>query len=704
MAKKITGCDWSYEVIEGMDAKLEEYFPEAQGQRKSFFAPRSGRDDNNKPVEIKQNFSHLARSAAGHTRELKRDKNLQLYKRAKLEKIARRPKIIVLDLAWNLKNDPLMPKKVSFLTKNCRRINNKRCKSWGELPYDKEVTPIDGVEERDNNELLNRVYENKEWTRKLDHGTACVGALRISNEDAHGVSNDANLKLIWGTGQEPMLWNLSSRADIILLPLREHAPISKKAFKDSFRLVKENAAKLGFDNPDMYRSDEILSLLNTASKQDTFCNQYHLKLKLDKLLDEKFGENGLKIEKISKSIINIYESALTEAGYKETLQVLLDASENAKYIGRGDTLVAPMHIGLCKENKKKDKGSLLDQIFRPKDFIDRPMTIAHGKLLRPHPKHIENIELPIIAYKEVEDQVRKLTCDRQISVIVSAGNSHLDLGQVNYAVLDRALPTRRLESKYKSDEEKNVDVERIAKSLFQTRGCDCGAVLVGSGIVELAEFWIDPFRRRFLEMRTTQKKARAADSHAKKLKLSLMPEDDDYNAEDHRTEFANFGLCIDAYGRGSANDVDYLRRNNVELVIDRKTYAHWKGASIASMVAAACLANVQHIRLLSNFINYMKACKDYERKVAKANANGEKAPRFVSPECVPLLKPYEARAHFQQWRSNECYKYDCLEDLMGAPPDIRDWFKGSCVWNRLTVHAKRGREIIRNKRKLHNVT
>ncbi|MEP5624761.1 MAG: hypothetical protein ABJP82_19510, partial [Hyphomicrobiales bacterium] len=156
------------------------------------------------------------------------------------------------------------------------------------------------------------------------------------------------------------------------------------------------------------------------------------------------------------------------------------------------------------------------------------------------------------------------------------------------------------------------------------------------------------------------------------LKSSLLGK-----TRDHRTSFANYGLCIDASGRGSIKDLLNIQNR----IVDNATYEHWKGASIASMIAAACLANIQHIRMLKDF-NFLAALA----------SNNEKAKPLG--EIMYPLKPYEARAHIQQWRSTEVYSIECIEDMMGAPPDIKAWLEGSCAIDSLQIYADKGKKVV----------
>ena len=124
------------------------------------------------------------------------------------------------------------------------------------------------------------------------------------------------------------------------------------------------------------------------------------------------------------------------------------------------------------------------------------------------------------------------------------------------------------------------------------------------------------------------------------------------------------GTCIDVSGRGSALDVHTFR----DRVVSTRLYQHWNESSIASMIAAACLANVQHIRMLSDYLELI-------------NGTGE-----------PLIYPLKARAHFRQWHSYYCFEYDCcVKDLIGPPPDIEAWFEVSCNFYKLLEHADRGK-------------
>jgi hypothetical protein len=113
------------------------------------------------------------------------------------------------------------------------------------------------------------------------------------------------------------------------------------------------------------------------------------------------------------------------------------------------------------------------------------------------------------------------------------------------------------------------------------------------------------------------------------------------HSENVNTAQINYGDCVDVYGRCR---LTIPAPSSLEK--GGELYEHWQGSTIASVVATALLANVQQIR-------------------------------FASPQTKLPLKPYEARAHLRQWRSRSFDGYECVDDLTGPPPDIRDWLFGT---------------------------
>lgn len=377
------------------------------------------------------------------------------------------------------------------------------------------------------------------------------------------------------------------------------------------------------------------------------------------------------VELTMGKLLAALSNAFNEAGLAATLALLHEAAEQEDCkIGRGDTVVVPMEFQLWNKNTADN---LFDALHHTKSqqtadsfLIERPAE-QHPDDNRRKPEDFNNIDLPVIAFRAVEEEVRKLTCTFKISVIVSGGNSHLDLGQICLQKLDDYLPTKRFSNLPNDKTDREEFVARQRHRMFEARGTYCGAIIVGSGIARLAEYWLDPLFQRFNDDDKVDRNVRVK-AHADALANSVS---NGLEVQDHRDLFPNFGLSVDVSGRASATEIAHIS----DKVVPEATYFHWAGASIASMVAAACLANVQHIRMLSDLINKL----DFIAGMTS-----------TEPKLLLPLKPFEARAHFRQWRSNDSYLYDCLEDLMGAPPDIKAWFEGSCYFDVLIPFQKKG--------------
>lgn len=733
MAKRITGSDWANEVIEGLDGELSKRFSSAleNANRKSFLSIRSGLETVQKlkdreilarkkinPTKVTEeeaprtdpsSFEHLAPSAFAQYERFETLTRKNFLARAEKLPDAPRPKIVVLDLAWGI-DDEVMPDKTTFLTADCEEINTVRCTTWGGENEEDELNPLLQVEPVYIYNPKKKRRERREG-RRIHHGASCVGALRISKKKTE------HRKLIWGSrrnpsDQEAMYWNLSSRADIILLPLRSHAEIEPKAYQNALSTALDTDL-ISEEEYQAFLDEDTLHRVNKASRSDRGKNipAFHDLLKDDILSSKKPSSNDGKVaytspvhllivestiravrknpqkdvlvvgKEISESVIGrLFASiqwAIEEAGFVATLKLLRDAAqiadggtESLPKIGRGDTLVVPLEVQIWNSKGKKVRDAINHEnsSLTAKDFLrDRPEQ-PNEEDLRPCLSKIERIELPIIAYPAVENEVRTLTCECKLSVVVSAGNSHLDLGQICIEKLDRFLPTKRCETQGAESLSDAIPPER--QKLFESRGTYCGAIIVGSGVVNLAGYWMDPLSRRFTE--ESGKSILNVKKHETRLRTSLIEAND---PKDQRWDFANYGLCIDASGRGSATEIFGMKTNPV---IDLKFYYHWSGASIASMVTAACIANIQHIRLLSDYAQYVRFLDGKRKK----------------PAMLLPLKPFEARAHINQWRANDAFQYECLADLMGAPPDIKGWFMGSCYYHILQQYAQEGARII----------
>lgn len=116
------------------------------------------------------------------------------------------------------------------------------------------------------------------------------------------------------------------------------------------------------------------------------------------------------------------------------------------------------------------------------------------------------------------------------------------------------------------------------------------------------------------------------------------------DSENKHSKTVNHGPCVDVYGRCAVTVPD-----PATLPISNDLYGHWSQSSIASMVAAAVIGTVQQIRFAT------------------------------LDEKISPLKPYEARAHIRQWKHLEASDTPCIDDMMGDPPDICAWLRGTVI-------------------------
>lgn len=669
-------------------------------------APRSCQDDSRNVLPRELPYGRHLRPSAGKLYKSESPKDL---KELAPGRNAPRPKIIVVDMAWREAANPdfprnfVMPEKVSFVTPGCRAINHERCRPWGTVP---RITKVRGdLESNDvhRNELLNAYdpHDTGASTAGILHGEALVGALRIGSrhpdyQQIRGRKPDDKDKR-----REWALWNLAPRADIVLLPLREHGEIEPETF---FRAlwISVDSGMLTKPESRLLHDRQLLDILNAKSKADTsrtfwalrtdfvaqvakeflvwlisesnsvdqegeeattdlenFFAAYCEYARVEASEFSKLDNNGRKeiIERLQDLILRLFtvlKHAIAEAGLVETFKVLDEACLEGR-IGIGDTLVAPLQIDVLNKNTIRESG-YHDANFDIEDFLKCKSADINGS--EDVPLQSNTIELPIIAYKKVEDAVRNITTRHKVSVVVSAGNSYLDLNHIKMRELDRILPTQRFPTAM-SDH----DAMLAERGLFHGRATSCGAVIVGSGAANLAHHWIDPLSKR------TTCKGEEAQERAAKVTEYISCFGNSHSPEkrgDPKFGFANYGTAVDAYGRGSTRDVDRLivRREDDSTMVSQEVYEHWGGASIASIITASCIANVQHIRMLHDYLTVVIKREDPK-------------------EMVRPLKPYEVRSHLRHSRSLDCWRYDCLEDLMGPPPDIPAWFQMTAMEERL---------------------
>jgi len=739
LAKRITGCGWAYEVIEGLDDAIHRH---VYGQQSALedgettLEARSKRPLEDCVENKAEKFDHLTPTAFNTYSRYKNDGPEDFLRYAKEGEHSPRPKIIVVDMAWRF-HDQIMPENATFLSKECEDINAYRCTSWPSRHGNDETNPLLIPRKTKVYDPERGAYVETERRRLIDHGAACVAALRISDR------TPAQRKMILGYRGDPNcdatkeanLWNLSPRADILLLPIRRHTKIDLPAYENALRMAEENNF-IDDREHSAFRDNWSYQLISKAVERDASKTAAGLlsmafecwEEEMAKLSPKNGSSNDYTCEPLLTLIIQNYKeqpndesaddarstlefiasdtirklitSLLTtfeEAGFTETMSLIEEAASGPHpKIGRGDTIVIPQQIEIWNEEVGHN---LQDVLHHPgiklsaKDFfkdrstrgtpVSSPPESRLGTSATPDPNdmrldidQVKCIELPVIAYRAVEKIVETLTCKYQISVIASGGNSHIDLGQICIQKLDKYLPTKRFDDLPENEDERKEYIDRQRRRLFEARGTYCGAIIVGSGIVELARYWLDPLSRRYSrdheDEQEQDSKSHRVERHHTLLRKSL---EGGSSNQTHRNHFSNFGLAVNASGRCSATEIFHTSNK----VVADQSYHHWFGASIASMVAAACLANVQQIRQM----------KDYLNKIQFADGTLEKKQRTLFP-----LKPFEARAHFEQWRSNDCYFYDCLEDLMGAPPDIRAWFEGSCYFDVLKPHRDRGIERI----------
>lgn len=269
MAKKITGCGWAYEVIEGMDTDLQERFGYVKSgtlTALSAFMPRSSaplkREDNI------QKFDHLSPNAYNHYAAHFLLPDQALLDAIKTAPLAPRPKIVVVDMVWS-RSDDLMPDKAIFLTEECSAINSLRCRPWIDENTGKCTNPFLVKREAKAFNSDTGTFEKHGNYRYIDHGAACVGALRISDKKhshkkmIRGYIGDPKLNAT----KEANLWNLSSRADIVLLPARGHAKIEETAYRNAL-LTAKSTGLISEKEHEAFGDIETYDLLMAASKSE----------------------------------------------------------------------------------------------------------------------------------------------------------------------------------------------------------------------------------------------------------------------------------------------------------------------------------------------------------------------------------------------------------------------------------------------------
>ncbi len=234
------------------------------------------------------------------------------------------------------------------------------------------------------------------------------------------------------------------------------------------------------------------------------------------------------------------------------------------------------------------------------DIVTVPMGASIPPLLQ---SDLPSLQLPIIHYERVERAIQTLTKKHNISVIIAAGNG------------SNCLDTPQNDTYLLSPDEMQK---------YNNRGVECGAVIVGA-------------------------KPRKAKKFLKKI--NKMAQVDSRNA---RRKYPNYGKCVDVFGR-------YRASNGClpEPTTFGNSYAHFTGASMATIVAAAGLYHVQQLKCAAG--------------LRMENKSWHSLP---PPPKVQMAGPFSARAKLRQWRVNSTTDYKCSDDLMGPPPNIEAWMKG----------------------------
>lgn len=709
MARRITGSDFAYQVIEAMDEKVKDW-ASVGDKKETRMRPRACKSTDEEPDDL----SHLKPSTPirpGATKE----EIAKIAEEAKTKRNAPRPKLIVMDYAWRLP-DPnnideklVMPSKVAFLTRECRKLNARRNQEWP----DKKG--------RNNNFLLEpqKGPRSKEVSAQIKHGEAMVGAIRMSG--THRLAKEIVMpedKVKEEHKKEWALWNLAPRTDVILLPIREVGQLCEETYKHVISSYQESNV---IDKPlaKFFKEAGLREFLNTFLNNDDhddyIRNRHFLHKEISEQLanrmvefiggrtyDEseaaskivaKYCEYWIKEQPAPKPDLNhdspvelrdlgydfitdivhwfdLIDFALAEAGLVHTLALLRKVTTISEDgIGLGDTLVCPVEFDPvpAKENKKKSRKA---RASKDRSVVSFVKLHAHRRglierclddrgELDTKIKNSEVLKLPILAFKLVEDEIRKLTCEAQVSVVVSAGNAQTNLDWLNIGQLNAFIPTPR-DLTVMEDGKPRCKLAEVERDTFHGRASSCGAIIVGSAIAGMEDYWIDPLKKRTMNPNLSKQKEKA-EQHAQDLQASLTSRKRNPTSnKDYLKDFANYGVCVNAFGRGAITEITEIDQEDgsSDIEIDLGVYEHWRGASIASMITACCIANVQHIRMLTDFL--------------KITVDGE-----TDHQPVGAYKPFEARSHLQVFRSLESWQFDCIADLMGPPPDIEAWLQGT---------------------------
>ncbi|MEO1677857.1 MAG: hypothetical protein AAFU80_06805 [Pseudomonadota bacterium] len=353
------------------------------------------------------------------------------------------------------------------------------------------------------------------------HGSACSAILRTS----------AAINL---TGSEQHVWNLAPHATVYAVPLAlPEAKFPSGGIKKLWSAIKDGSE---------FESEHLKETWEEFERDwdEGYLSAYQCAPK-DTEDEEGTTEEGAKLLGLLEDFIDYQNFRLT---VNATFDRLIELCEKGE-LSKGDLIVCPINaksIECCPETAT-----------------------------------LRNFDFPILQYGSVREKIAKITCDYEVSVIVAAGNSGLDL---SHGKLPLFFGTKAIQETYKN------------------RGLACGAVLVG-----------------------------ADNKHSTRNSMRMV----------------NKGKCIDSSGRYELHEAEAFQ-SALSVLAD-----HWSLSSGASMVVAACLANIQH----------------YRHHIGAG-----------------VLKPYEARAHIRQWAAMDPNKSIGMvnrKGYMGSPPDLEAWMKGTRI-------------------------
>ena len=532
-----------------------------------------------------------------------------------------RNSVVLVDYAWDLAN-AIMPD-VTFLTDDCERI----------AKYRSESHPNGQSGNEDNSYLVNKAFFGYDhetgdhpligYTNASMHGTACAAVLKIDRQFAEKFTSEETFVGEATThDKESDLWNICPETNIVLSPVREFGPIDSERFNSTFRNFQKRSGqreidqKLGsfceekFGNIGEFWSTIVAEVLShEPSSRQEFA--HIAKDVVEATLKELAALKDYVT--LSTSIVELMTqlSALLfeEAGITKALAEIESQAKSGR-LKRGDVVVMPIEFRAIyrveRESEKHPNGRAVSMFF---DEIPS-----------------EIMKLPVIVYPDVERAIERLTCEYEISVVISSGNVKADLAQMDF---EQCFAGSMCGT-----------IGKGRENLFKTYGVSCGAILVGATDLEQKQHWLDPIHKASSQDEDT----------AEREKVERI-----------RNSHANHGICVDAFGRGAANTVTgYLYEK--DTLVDKKLYAHWCGASIAAVVTAAGLATLQLYRISMSKLNEL------------SHDEQDRPPKALKP-----LKPFEARSHFRVYRALDSKDYPCRTELMGPPPDLISVLNGSNV-------------------------